>query len=61
LLQGFPKEYELLGSLSSQIIQVSEAVPPPLAGAVAASVRAQVAELDTRAAAGQDKKQRARA
>lgn len=27
-LQGFPDTYELLGSLSSQIAQVSEAVPP---------------------------------
>ena len=35
LLQGFPKNYELIGSLSSQIAQVSEAVPPPLAKAVA--------------------------
>ena len=35
LLQGFPKDYELIGSLSSQIAQVSEAVPPPLAKAVA--------------------------
>lgn len=46
LLQGFPANYELLGSLSSQIIQVSEAVPPLVAGAVAASVQSQVAELD---------------
>jgi DNA (cytosine-5)-methyltransferase 1 len=35
LLQGFPKTYRLLGTLSSQIDQVSEAVPPPLAKAVA--------------------------
>lgn len=34
-LQGFPESYELEGSLSSQIDQVSEAVPPPLAEAVA--------------------------
>jgi site-specific DNA-cytosine methylase len=31
LLQGFPPEYELVGSLSAQISQVSEAVPPPFA------------------------------
>lgn len=37
-LQGFPDNYELVGSLSSQIQQVSEAVPPPLAGAIARSV-----------------------
>lgn len=39
LLQGFPKEYRLLGSLSAQISQVSEAVPPPLAKAVAVSIK----------------------
>lgn len=46
LLQGFPEDYELVGSLSSQILQISEAVPPPVAAAVAASVKAQVAVLD---------------
>ena len=39
LLQGFPTEYELVGSLSAQISQVSEAVPPPLARAIATSIR----------------------
>jgi DNA (cytosine-5)-methyltransferase 1 len=39
LLQGFPQEYVLDGSMSSQITQVSEAVPPPLAKAVADTVR----------------------
>lgn len=38
LLQGFPESYVLCGSLSSQITQVSEAVPPPLARAVAESL-----------------------
>jgi DNA (cytosine-5)-methyltransferase 1 len=53
LLQGFPEDYELIGSLSSQIVQISEAVPPPVAEAVAASVREQVAALDAaRLAAG---------
>ncbi|MCW3848842.1 DNA cytosine methyltransferase [Sphingomonas sp. LB-2] len=37
-LQGFPHAYELLGSLSSQIDQVSEAVPPTMAEAVARSL-----------------------
>lgn len=46
LLQGFPRKYVLTGSLSSQIVQVSEAVPPPLAEAVAASVRTLIARLD---------------
>lgn len=40
LLQGFDKNYVLIGTLSSQITQVSEAVPPPLARAVAASLPA---------------------
>jgi DNA (cytosine-5)-methyltransferase 1 len=39
LLQGFPPQYELVGNLSSQIDQVSEAVPPPLAKAVANGVQ----------------------
>ena len=34
-LQAFPDRYVLQGSLSSQIDQISEAVPPPLARAVA--------------------------
>ena len=38
-LQGFPDDYVLEGTLSAQIDQVSEAVPPPLAEAVALSVR----------------------
>lgn len=37
-LQGFPDDYVLEGTLSAQIDQVSEAVPPPLAEAVAGSV-----------------------
>ena len=39
-LQGFPHEYVLTGTLSAQIDQVSDAVPPPLAEAVAKGVRA---------------------
>ena len=37
-LQGFPNDYVLRGTLSSQIDQVSEAVPPPLAEAIALSI-----------------------
>jgi DNA (cytosine-5)-methyltransferase 1 len=37
-LQGFPDTYELKGTLSSQITQVSEAVPPPLASALARAI-----------------------
>lgn len=38
-IQGFPDDYVLEGTLSSQIDQVSEAVPPPLAEAIARSIR----------------------
>lgn len=48
LLQGFPPEYELIGSLSAQVTQVSEAVPPPLARAVADSIRADMARYSIR-------------
>jgi DNA (cytosine-5)-methyltransferase 1 len=39
LLQGFPREYRLLGNLSQQVDLVSDAVPPPLAAALAQRVR----------------------
>jgi DNA (cytosine-5)-methyltransferase 1 len=39
LLQGFPRTYELRGTLSDQFSQVSDAVPPPLAAAIAKAVR----------------------
>jgi len=38
LLQGFPKSYRLEGNLSDQIQQVSDAVPPPVAKAIARSI-----------------------
>ena len=42
-IQGFPDHYVLDGTLSAQVDQVSEAVPPPLAEAVALSIRAALA------------------
>lgn len=39
ILQGFPSHYELRGTLSDQIQLVSDAVPPPVAHAVASTVR----------------------
>jgi DNA (cytosine-5)-methyltransferase 1 len=42
LLQGFPKgkrKYRLMGSLTEQVMLVSDAVPPPLASALAASIK----------------------
>ena len=41
-LQGFPDDYILNGSLSAQIDQVSEAVPPPLAEAVATFIKSAI-------------------
>lgn len=38
LLQGFPSSYTLLGTLSDQIRLVSDAVPPPVAKALAESI-----------------------
>jgi DNA (cytosine-5)-methyltransferase 1 len=38
LLQGFPRGYELCGTLSDQIRLVSDAVPPPVAEALANSI-----------------------
>ncbi len=39
LLQGFPQGYRLIGTLSDQITQVSNAVPPPVAQALATQIR----------------------
>ncbi len=38
LLQGFPKNFVMMGTLSDQFSQISEAVPPPLAKAIAQSI-----------------------
>ena len=38
LLQGFPKDYELLGTLSDQIRQISDAIPPQLGAAVGTAI-----------------------
>lgn len=38
LLQGFPATFELKGNFSEQVLQVSNAVPPPLARSVALAV-----------------------
>ncbi|MBI3934996.1 MAG: DNA cytosine methyltransferase [Acidobacteria bacterium] len=51
LLQGFPPEYELLGTLSDQIELVSNAVPPPLAFALAQRITEAIDGYDAAAAA----------
>ena len=45
-IQGFPDDYVLNGSLSAQIDQVSEAVPPPQAEAVATSIKSVLRRSD---------------
>jgi DNA (cytosine-5)-methyltransferase 1 len=39
ILQGFPTNYELRGTLSEQITQISDAVPPPMAAAIAEEIK----------------------
>jgi DNA (cytosine-5)-methyltransferase 1 len=39
LLQGFPETFVLKGTLSAQVEQVSNAVPPPLADALAEATK----------------------
>jgi len=39
LLQGFSQKYQLCGTLSDQVQQVSDAVPPPLARGLARAIR----------------------
>lgn len=39
LLQGFPRTFKLAGNFSQQITQVSNAVPPPVAQAIAHSIK----------------------
>lgn len=39
LLQGFPNDFVLIGNLSEQVEQVSNAVPPPLSRSLAAAVK----------------------
>ena len=51
-LQGFPDYYVLDGTLSAQIDQVSEAVPPPLAEAVANSIGSAIRAPDRTGEAG---------
>lgn len=47
LLQGFPRDMVLVGSMSDQFSQVSEAVPPPLALAIATSIQEVVVSTDS--------------
>jgi DNA (cytosine-5)-methyltransferase 1 len=42
LLQKFPKKFVIKGNFSQQVQQVSNAVPPPVARAVASAIRSQL-------------------
>lgn len=44
LLQGFPSTYQLQGNFTEQVEQVSNAVPPPLANALARAMQASLYE-----------------
>jgi DNA (cytosine-5)-methyltransferase 1 len=44
LLQGFPDDYEILGTLSDQIRQVSDAIPPQLGEALGKAIRKAMCE-----------------
>lgn len=46
LLQGFPDDFVLEGTLSSQVEQVSNAVPPPLAQSLATAIKAAMGQED---------------
>lgn len=46
LLQGFPADFVLEGSLSSQVEQVSNAVPPPLGKALAQAIKTSLLQED---------------
>jgi DNA (cytosine-5)-methyltransferase 1 len=42
-IQGFPADYKLTGSVSEQIIQIGNAVPPPMIECAAKAIRLAVA------------------
>ncbi len=45
ILQGFPKSFVLEGTLSEQVTQISNAVPPPLATSIAAAVKSALTKV----------------
>ncbi|MBI0327663.1 DNA cytosine methyltransferase [Burkholderia plantarii] len=42
LLQSFPPSYQILGNLSEQVTQISNAVPPPVSRGLAIALKAQL-------------------
>lgn len=53
LLQGFPHDFVLEGTLSSQVEQVSNAVPPPLAQSLAAAIASAMRRESRQSATGE--------
>jgi DNA (cytosine-5)-methyltransferase 1 len=53
LLQGFPSDFVLEGTLSSQVEQVSNAVPPPLAESLAVAIKAARRKAARQSASGE--------
>jgi len=49
LLQGFPRDYELVGTLSDQIRQISDAIPPQLGEALGKTIKRTLYEYVKRA------------
>lgn len=52
LLQGFPRDFVLEGTLSAQVEQVSNAVPPPLAHSLATAIRRALQDAERPSVAG---------
>ncbi|XVX20369.1 DNA cytosine methyltransferase [Actinomycetota bacterium] len=52
-LQGFPNDFVLEGTLSSQVEQVSNAVPPPLAEALAMAIKTAMRKTVHHSSAGE--------
>lgn len=53
LLQGFPSDFVLEGTLSSQVEQVSNAVPPPLAQSLATAIKAAMRQENRHSGTGE--------
>jgi DNA (cytosine-5)-methyltransferase 1 len=54
LLQGFPSTFVLEGTLSSQVEQVSNAVPPPLAWSLATAIKVAMRQASRERDAGEE-------
>lgn len=53
LFQGFPSDFVLEGTLSSQVEQVSNAVPPPLAQSLATAIKAAMRQASRQSSTGE--------